>query len=73
MATQDHIDELVRLALAFDRFKAMGMIGNTGKLANAEASRMNNRISAKRKEFGIDNKTLNLLKKAAIESGETFY
>ena len=73
MATQDHIDELVRLALAFDRFKAMGMIGSSGKLANAEASRMNNRIIEKRKALGIDNKTLDLLKKEAIQSGETFY
>jgi len=73
MAKQDRIDELVRLSLAFDRFIEMGIIGNTGKLANAESSRMNNRIVNLRKELEIDKQTLKQLKRDAILAGETFY
>lgn len=70
MAIQDHIDELVRRALLFDRLKTMGMIGSAGRYANAEACRRNSWIRTKQKELGISSKELEILKGDAIKNGE---
>ena len=72
MALQDRIDELVRQSLWFDRLRAMGMIGCSGKMANAEASRRNNKIKALQKSLAVDSTTLYKLKQQAKENGELY-
>lgn len=70
MSKQDHIDELVRRSLMFDRLREMGMIGGGGILSNKEACRRNFWIRSKQKELGIDSRELSRLKAEAIENGE---
>jgi hypothetical protein len=72
MSKQDHIDALVRKALWFDRLREMGMIGPTGKKANAEACRRNAWIRNKQKELGITSTELAHLKIEAIQNGELY-
>lgn len=72
MARQDLIDDLVRKALFFDRLREMGMIGSSGKLANAEACRRNSWIRTRMKELGVDSKELHSLKQIAISEGELY-
>lgn len=70
MAKQDHIDELVRLSLWFDRLMDMGMIGGGGRLANSEACRRNSDIRRKQKDLGISSKELYHLKEEAKLNGD---
>lgn len=70
MSKQDHIDDLVRRALFFDRLMAMGMIGSSGRKANSEACRRNSWIRSKQKELGITSTQLKILKDEAIKNGE---
>lgn len=70
MSKQDHIDDLVRKALFFDRLMAMGMIGPSGRKANSEACRRNAWIRSKQKELGITSAQLQVLKDEAIKNGE---
>lgn len=70
MSKQDHIDDLVRKALFFDRLMAMGMIGPSGSKANSEACRRNAWIRSKQKELGITSAQLQVLKDEAIKNGE---
>ena len=72
MSKQDHIDELVRKALWFDRLMQIGMIGSSGKKANSEACRRNAWIRQKQKELGITSAQLKLLKDEAIKNGELY-
>lgn len=72
MSKQDHIDDLVRKALIFDRLVAMGMIGSSGKKANSEACRRNSWIRSKQKELGITSNQLRILKDEAKKNGELF-
>lgn len=69
MAFDDHVEELVRRSLWFDRLHDMGMIGVSGKLANAEACRRNAWIRNKQKELGITSNQLRILKEDFMAKG----